>query len=390
MNHGPDDKPAERFGEPDGREKLDGSGVFDSFGQSIDQDRADGAEDGLDPDAAALRRMLHSAVGDLEPRTGTLDHLRRAVPARRARKRQAAVGMAAAALFIGTAIPALIHVSGVDGSSPDTAMAGESSQAQGGTGQAHGDKGSTPRGAKGTPGTVVQPSKDPGKGGKKGTGGGSTGSTGGTGPSTSASAGLASCTSAQLGSATGSAAAPDSAGVVYGTFRVVNVSTTACTVAGPGSIGASAQGAADPAKILTARHVAGDAATGLPDPSQEVSGLVLQPGAAYEEKFAFVPSAACPTTGGDNSGTGGTDTGGPTADPSPSQDATPGTTTTAGTTDGGTTSEGTTTQLMTADGTADGSVLISHTSAGGAPSAATVVPGECAGTVYYTGVLPGA
>ncbi|MEU2881273.1 hypothetical protein ABZ651_34915, partial [Streptomyces sp. NPDC007070] len=45
--------------------------------------------DGLDSDELDLRRMLHRAVEDVEPRDGALDHLRRAVPARRARKRQA-------------------------------------------------------------------------------------------------------------------------------------------------------------------------------------------------------------------------------------------------------------------------------------------------------------
>ncbi|MCZ9347385.1 hypothetical protein NGM37_57770, partial [Streptomyces sp. TRM76130] len=58
-----------------------------------------------------MRRLLHRAVEEVEPREGALEQLRRAVPARRARKRQAAVGMAAAALLIGTAVPALLHVS---------------------------------------------------------------------------------------------------------------------------------------------------------------------------------------------------------------------------------------------------------------------------------------
>ena len=52
----------------------------------------DPGPDGLDSDELALRRMLHHAVQQMEPRDGTLDHLRRAVPARRARKRQATVG----------------------------------------------------------------------------------------------------------------------------------------------------------------------------------------------------------------------------------------------------------------------------------------------------------
>ncbi|MFE1878700.1 hypothetical protein [Streptomyces diastatochromogenes] len=340
---------------------------------------------GHDSDELDLRRLLHSAVDDLEPRTGTLDHLRRAVPARRARKRQAAVGMAAAALFIGTAIPALIHVSNSGGTDPNTAMAGQTSQAQGGATQGKNpDGGSSSAG--GSHGKTPGPGKDTSKGTEPGkTGGNGTGSTGGADPSSTLAAGAPVCTAAQLGSATQTVDAPDTTGVVYGTFRVTNTSTASCTVGGPGTVGVTAQGAADPAKVLSARHVAGDAAATLPDPSLEVAALVLQPGAAYEERFAFVPSETCPTTGGSTT-TGGTDGGSdPSPDPTPTQDA--GAT---GSTDTGTTSSGTTTQLVTEDGgTADGSVLVTHTAQGGSPSVQATVPNACAGTVYYTGVLAG-
>ncbi|MGV4986239.1 hypothetical protein ACVB8X_08745 [Streptomyces sp. NRAIS4] len=363
MNHGPDEK---------GPEALDASGPgLDGSGPGLD---------GLGADELDLRRMLHSAVDGIEPRTGTLDHLRRAVPARRARKRQAAVGMAAAALFFGTAIPALVHVSDSGGSDPNTAMAGQSSQAQGGTGQGK-DKGGATTGRKDTGGTTVAPGKEPGRPGGKGRpSGGSTGSTGGANPSATLSAGgVPQCAAAQLGSATGTAAAPDSTGVVYGVFRVVNVSSAACTVAGAGTVTPTAVGAADQTKISAVRHAAGDAVTNLPDPSQEVSGLVLQPGAAYEEKFAFVPSETCPTTGG-GSTTGGSDTGGASPDPTPSASGDPA---------DGSGSAGTTTQLATEDGAAEGSVQVTHTAQGGSPAVSTTVPGECAGTVYYTGVLAG-
>ncbi|MFG3010153.1 hypothetical protein ACGFZB_06795 [Streptomyces cinerochromogenes] len=357
MNHGPEDK---------GPERLDGVHALDD----------------LDSDEQALRRLLHTAVDDIEPRTGTLDHLRRAVPARRARKRQAVVGMAAAALFIGTAIPALVHVSQAGGSDPNTAMAGQTSQAQGGTGQGK-DKGGDKGGRKDTGSTTVKPGKESDKSDEKtekGSKGGS--STSGTGPAAPPASGTPVCTAAQLGSATGTVNPPDSAGAVYGVFRVTNISGTACTVTGAGSITPTAQGAADPAKIVTVRHAAGDAATSLPDPSLEVTSLILQPGAAYEEKFAFVPSETCPTT---SDPTDGGTTGGPSPDPTPTQDAsaTGGTTDTSG-------SEGTTTQLATEDGTADGSIAVTHTAQDGSPSATAVVSGACAGTIYYTGVLAGA
>ncbi|WEO96242.1 hypothetical protein A6P39_020640 [Streptomyces sp. FXJ1.172] len=356
MNHGPDEKDPEGLG-PD--------------------------LEGLGPDELGLRRLLHSAVDGLEPRTGTLEHLRRAVPARRARKRRAVVGTAAAALFFGTAIPALVHVSDSGGADPNTAMAGQSSQAQGGTGHDK-DRSGDAGGTQDSGAASTKPGRQSGRPGEKGrSGGGATGSTGGAGPTpTLAAGGVPPCTAAQLGSATGSTDAPDSAGIVYGTFKVANVSAAACSVAGAGTVTPTARGAADQAKITTARHTAGDAATGLPDPSLEVSGLVLQPGAAYDEKFAFVPSQTCPTTGGTTT-TGGSATGGATPDPTPSQNA--------GATGGsatGATTAGTTAQPATG-GTADGSVVVTHTAQGGSPSASATVPAECAGTVYYTGVLAG-
>ncbi|MEU4933050.1 hypothetical protein AB0G54_42290 [Streptomyces yokosukanensis] len=388
MNHGPDEKGPEGLDlGPDGLDPgTDGRGPdLDALGSGPGSEGAGPDLGGLGADEPNLRRLLHSAVDDIEPRTGALDHLRRAVPARRARKRQAAVGMAAAALFFGTAVPALVHVSDSGGTDPNTAMAGQSSQAQGGTGQGK-DKDAAPGTKKDPGGTSVQPGgRQPGKPGGKGKPGtGTTGSTGGVNPSATLAAGdVPLCTPTQLGSATAAADAADSAGVVYGTFHVANVSAAACTVAGAGTLTPAALGAADPTKISAVRHAAGDAATGLPDPSQEVSGLVLQPGSAYEEKFAFVPSQACPTTGGDPA-TGGSDTGGASPDPSPTQDASA-----AGGSADGSGSAGTTTQLVTEDTTTDGSVQITHTAQGGSPSATATVPGECAGTVYYTGVLAG-
>ncbi|MEU0965832.1 hypothetical protein ABZ357_10535 [Streptomyces sp. NPDC005917] len=356
MNHGPDEKGPEEPGQG-----------FEGLGPGTD---------GLGADELALRRMLHSAVDDLAPRDGALDHLRRAVPARRARKRQAVVGMAAAALFIGTAIPALVHVSNSGGTDPNTSMAGQASQAQGGSaGGKNPDGGASTAGGSSGQATGHHPggTKAPGKGE-------STGPVTGTKvvPTASADTMAPVCASAQLSTPTSTVEAADSTGVVYGTFRVVNVSTTSCTVGGPGSVGVLAQGAADPTKISAVRHVSGDAAAGLPDPSTELTGLVLAPGAAYEEKFGFVPLETCPTSG---SSTGSTDTGGTTASPSPSVD--PGSST--GTTTG---PAGATPQLLTADGTADGSIAVSYTPEAGSPTGSATVPNACAGTVYWSGVLP--
>ncbi|MFI8349008.1 hypothetical protein [Streptomyces sp. NPDC085596] len=340
---------------------------------------ADGLDDGLGADEQALRRLLHSAVEDVEPRTGSLEHLRRAVPARRARKRHAAVGMAAAALLLGTAIPALVHVSNAGGTDPNTAMAGQSELTQGTEGKGRTSDGATgdTRGTTGdTPGSGKD-SDEKHEPGKKG--GGESGSAGAADPSASLASGAADCTPAQLG-VTGSAGGPDAGGVVYGSFRVANVSGTPCTVSGTGQVGAAALGAADQAKLSVAAHVSGDSASGLPDPSLTVSALVLQPGGAYAEKFAFVPSETCPVPGGGTTTTGGSATGGPSPDPSPSQDAgTTGTTDTGGTV-------GAAPQLLTADGPADGSVQVTYSAAAGGPAASALVSGACAGTVYYSGM----
>ncbi|MEV6544501.1 hypothetical protein [Streptomyces sp. NPDC051665] len=330
--------------------------------------------DGFDPDELALRRLLHQAVQEVEPRDGTLDHLRKAVPARRARKRQALVGMAATVLFFGTAIPALVHVSNSTGSDADPSIMGNSSQAQGGTSQGKGpDGGSSTSG-----GTSGRASQNPG--GHKNDGTGKTPGRGTVSANPSASTGTAAsvCTAEQLGASNSTVDAADSAGIVYGTFSVTNTSGTSCTVGGPGTVGTSAVGAADSSKISVAQHSSGDAAAGLPDPSTAVSQLVLQAGASYVVKFAWVPSETCPTTG---TSTGGTTTGGSTASPSPSEDAS----TSSGSTSG---DAGTSTQLVE-DGTLDGSVQVTHTAEPGSPAVTATVPNACAGTVYRTDLLAG-
>ncbi|MFE9607917.1 hypothetical protein [Streptomyces sp. NPDC006012] len=366
VNHGPDDQAP--FG-PDG------------FGQEErGLSAAPTGPGGPDPDELGLRGLLHSAVQDLQPRDGALDHLRRAVPARRTRRRHAAVGMAAAALFVGTAVPALVHVSQSGGTDPHTSIAGDAAQARGGSGPGK-DPGHGTTATRGsqdeTTGQDTGGPKDenPDKG--RGTEGGTAGATG---PVATKGAVAPACTAAQLGQATATVEAPDSAGVVYGTFRVANVSTAGCTVDGSGTVNALAQGATDPTRISAVRHAAGDAAAGLPAPSQEAAGLLLAPGGAYEEKFAFVPVETCPPG---NGSTGAPGTGGPTGDPSPSQD--PGAS--GGTSDGG--AAGTGTQMLPTDGAADGSIQVSHTPQAGAPTVSTTVPGACAGTVYWTGVLAG-
>ncbi|MFD4634135.1 hypothetical protein ACFVYR_28725 [Streptomyces sp. NPDC058284] len=363
VNHGPEDG----LGPDSGPE---GSGVEENDPGVEGNDPGAGDPDSL-ADELALRRMMRRAVEEIEPSERSLEHLRQAVPARRARKRQAVVGLAAAALFIGTAVPALVHVTNSAGDSDDrTSIAGNSADAQGGSSQGKG-----PDGGEKDPGQKPGKSKSKDKKDKKdkkegkekgGTGGGGTGAPD---PSTSEAATSPVCDATQLG-ATGSAGAPEADNKVYGSFRVSNVSDSSCTIEAAGAVGTVAQGAADPAKITVVDHTAGDAATGLPDPSQEASPFVLQPGAAYEVRFLWVPSEACPSGGGD-----------PTPDPTPTEGGT-------GTPEGGTPG-GVEPQLERTDGgVTDGSVVISLTAEAGSPSAGTTIANACAGTVYRTGVLP--
>ncbi|MGW1025037.1 hypothetical protein ACWD4J_15270 [Streptomyces sp. NPDC002577] len=342
-------------------------------GPDTPRDGSDMSYEGeLGSDELALRRMLQQAVQDIEPTDGALDHLRHAVPARRARKRQAVVGMAAAALFVGTAIPALIHVSNSAGS-PDTTSVASSRDSQG-----QGD-GASPDGSKKSDDSGSGASKSQGKGSKgkndqdKGTTGSATGSSD---PASTAAASSPACGANELGSPTQSVGSTEADGKVYGSFTITNISSAACTIEGAGTVSFTAQGAADSTKISIVDHTAGDG-SGLPDPSLEASPLVLAPGKSYQVRFAWAPSATCPTT----TSTGGS--GEPSPDPSPSQDST----TTGGT--GGTSEQsGTTTQLVAEDGgTADGSVLLTLTAEPGSPVVSATIPNACAGTIYKTGVL---
>jgi hypothetical protein len=275
--------------------------------------------------------------------------------------------MAAAALFIGTAVPALVHVSNSSGSNANPSVVGNTEEAQGGAGRQGQDASGGSAGGSGKShdkGKQDKGDKDKGKGA-------SGGAVGGVNPSATI-ANAVSCTAEQLGNAVPAAGSPDSAGVVYGSFSISNVSGTACSVAGAGSVGAGAQGATDQSKVTAARHTAGDGAAGLPDPSAEATSLVLQPGGSYVVKFAWVPSAACPPVGG---------SGGPSPDPTPSEG-------TSG--NGGTSTDaGVSSQLFRADGTVDGSVAVTYTADAGSPSTSTVVSNACSGTVYWTGLLAG-
>ncbi|MFG2629252.1 hypothetical protein [Streptomyces sp. NPDC048473] len=363
--------------------ELGGLGSLFGPGPGSGVGSGSGGGGGPDMDEVVLRRMLRGAVEHIEPSDGTLDHLHRAVPARRARRRQAVVGMAAAALLIGTAVPAFVHVANSDGSNAaNPAIAGHGEQAQGGSGTDNGSEaggkgsgGSTDGqsgGGRNQPASTSSPSDSRGQGADGNTAGGVAD------PAGSAAAAMPTCDPGQLGVASAETGAAGADGTVYGTFRIANVSGTDCSVSSSGSVGFQAMGAADPAKIAVVEHTAGDAAAGLPDPSQEQGTVLLKPAMSYEVKFAWVPKDTCPTSGGSPSPTptGGTDAAGG------ADAAGTGTGTTDGTTD-------TAAQLGSEDGggALDGSVAVTHTPEAGSPVAETKIANACAGTIYRTGVL---
>ncbi|MEV1045967.1 hypothetical protein [Streptomyces sp. NPDC049916] len=355
-------------------------GATDSDGPARGEPGDDGPAAGgpAELDEVALRRMLHGAVRQLEPSDGTLDHLHRAVPARRAKRRQAVVGAAAAALLIGTAVPAFVHVATSEGpSDARPAIAGHGEQAQGGNGdepspEEHDAASVAPseresEGGKGEPDPSRSPSTGPGSDPD------ATATGGGEAPDT-ARAGIASvpvCDPGQLGVASAGADAPGSDGTVYGSFKIANVSGEDCTVSSNGTVGFTAIGAADPLKINVVQHSAGGAAPGLPDPAQEPGSVLLKPSMAYEVKFAWVPADTCPTVG-------------PSPSPTPTSDGAGGT---GG--EGNSGHSGPDAQSLREDGggTAEGSVSVTHTPEAGAPTAETVIANACSGTIYRTGLL---
>ncbi|MFJ2173865.1 hypothetical protein ACIOHE_13255 [Streptomyces sp. NPDC087851] len=380
----------EQAEEPDEPAKSAKSAKSERSGQSEEPDDAGTDLSGdlagaLDGDELALRRLMHGAVGELRPSDGALDHLRKAVPTRRARKRQAVVGVAAAALLVGTAVPAFVHVANTGTMSDDHSVAaghGEKSRSGEDTDRTDKSRTTNPDG----PSDKVSADEDEPDKQEKPDPDASDAADGGKGGTSDASGGSSSvtssqvCTAGQLRQPTAEVGGADAMGKVYGTFRLANVSSSACTVTGRGSIGFGTMGAADGSKISTSTHFAGDAATGLPDPSQEMATLTLPPNGTYQVKFAWVPSETCPTSGG------------PSPDPSPTDDGSAGTTTgsTAGTGETGS-GDGTTgaePQLLNDGGIEDGSVSVSYTAAAGTTVSATI-PNACAGTVYWTGLLSG-
>ncbi|MBL1095099.1 hypothetical protein [Streptomyces coffeae] len=350
-------------------------------GTGPEGERSDGAElGGTDSGGVgeeALRLLMHRAVDDLAPSPHSLEQLRRAVPVRRTRRRQALVGAVAAVVLGGAALPALVHVAttGGGGANDRPANAGSSHRTPGTAGGQRGG-GSGGQGTDRPSDRVETDKHDRRHGGKKDkpTEEDPKGDSGGTAPDPSGTLNATSptCTRTQLSSGAGSAGSADAEGRVYGSFRVSNVSDRACTVEGSGAVNASAQGGADTSRIFVVDHTAGDAATDLPDPATQPGTLILQPGQAYEVRFAWIPASGGGTSG--CSTNGGTPSPDPTPPPDGSSPDDPGAGESGGTPGG--------------EEPPAASVLVSHTPEAGDPAAGSVtVSGACAGTVYRTGLL---
>lgn len=366
--------------EPHGQTGASGPYRPGGTGGTCDPGGPDGLNNPASLDEPALRRLMRDAVQGIEPSDDALDQLRTAVPARKARRRQALAGAGAAVLLACAAVPAVIHVANT---ADDPA-----SQATGASGPHIAGHGSGTHNG-GTDGGR-QPSAVPGPGTGSPDGGDPTGPPGtdipaGTPPTAAfTTAGTPDaqppvCSRSQLGAGTGGEVAPDAAGKVYGWFRVANVSARGCTVDGGGVVTATVQGGTGGPQVAVVDHTAGDPAAGLPDVT--AAPLVLEPGQAYEVKFAWVPDDD--------------DTGGCSTSPSPSSEPTP--TTTGGAVDGagaGGTGGATQQDGQATPATSSGSppptaappgIALSHIPEVGSPAVAgTTIPGACAGTVYTT------
>ncbi|WP_438486847.1 hypothetical protein [Streptomyces sp. S186] len=350
------------------------------FGEGGSDDAGFGGED-------ELRRLLQTTVADLEPAPDALEQLRRAVPARRQRRRHALVGAAAALLLGGTAVPAMVHVASFDdapGDRPANAASSRSADQQDTSG-AHGEgterSGTRPTGADGrTPG--------PGRpSGKEGKGAATPGAepvpgAGTPAPDTTMDVTSPVCARDQLGKGTATVGPADSAGRVYGAFRVVNTSGAACSVEGGGTVDFAPQGATKADKIHVVDHTSGDDATGLPDPATTPSQLVLKPGQAYEVKFAWIPAAGGGTSGCVSPGPS------PSPDPSKAPGESPGAAASASGSGTGTGGQAGGTEGSADGGAAAGGVVLTHTPEAGQPVAADAkLTDACSGTVYRTSPL---
>ncbi|WP_165986050.1 hypothetical protein [Streptomyces sp. YIM 98790] len=354
---------------------------------------------GLASEEEILRILLHESVRGIEPSDDALERLRSAVPGRRRQRRQlAVVGGVALALFA-TGTPLALNVA-ADGTSTPSVEAGHGQEAgTAGAEEGEGEPGThTSGGLPSGPGASPAPenedaepapeeptaSEDPS-------------------PEISETHGVSTpaCLAGQLGEIAGTLQEPNDRGHVYGSFRVANVSETACAVTGTDELAVAPTGDAAADGLQVVFRTDGDRATELPLPESWKESLLLLPGEAYEIRFAWVPPpdsarGGCPAQPEpDPDPTASTPP--PSTEPGPEASSSPGASSGGTQTQLGRTTEeeqdGTTGSSTAGTGTeapqeeADG-LRLSYVPAAGTETAGTVaVPGACTGTVYRTGLL---
>ena len=257
-----------------------------------------GSPEPLSAEERAVRELLRRSVADLQPDGAALARIRSGVPRRRAVRRGAWTGAAAVVFAAAVALPALRIPEQLGLSGPAAATTADSAAA---TGAAHTDGGG------GATGHLPLP--------YSGSGPGATPSSSVTTAETTAASSAVSsvppavssagpgtavavvpdCARTDLGQGTSQVGPPDAAGAVYGSFFLVNISGHSCTAAGAGTMAVSAATVGDPAHVRVADHLAGDAATALPEPAGIAAAgpPVLAPGEAYRVLFGWVPGAGC-------------------------------------------------------------------------------------------------
>ncbi|MFF7726384.1 hypothetical protein [Streptomyces sp. NPDC008001] len=364
------------------RPPYDGPGPAGEHGGGRDEPGAhDGGTGGPGMDEQTLRQLLQGAVGDLEPAPDSLEHIRRAVPARRTRRRQVLVGAAAALILGGTALPAVVHVAttqdAVEDRHANTASSRHAPEETGTEPEGGSDGAGRPdEGEARNHDDKREERKEEGKKGNEPKPAGSSPAGVPPAPTNTFAAVSPTCDRDQLGKGSGTVGPADRAGRVYGAFRVVNVSRAVCTVGGPGTVAASPRGSAESGRVSVVDHTPGDAATGLPDPTTEPSEVILQPGQAYEVKFAWIPAGdggrnGCPKS---------------TAGPSPAPSSGGGAS--ASPAGSGTAPQQQSIVPDSPPPTHPPSVVLSHTPDVGEPAIADAkIDDACAGTVYRTGPI---
>jgi hypothetical protein len=250
-------------------------------------------------DEQAVRALLHRAVAEVQPAPDALARIRRAVPARRARYRQAWTGAAVIVALTAVAVPTLNGLGALqlsDGSAPGAA-------AQAGTEAARPGRGAEQHSSGPAMPVPVPGYGSPSAGGASATptAAGQSASPSSSAPGPSAPAGatappstVPACARTDLGGGTVTTGQADATGRVYGAFTVTNLSGHPCLLADPGAIGAVVSGGGGAVQVVP--HTAGDPAPDLPPPAPDIPRL-LATGAAYRMVFAWVPDAVCPSSG---------------------------------------------------------------------------------------------